>query len=264
MGLDIYLYRYDKDPHEMRLVEDQYQRGYNKLWGGRSFNSMNKEERNEISQKCKVLASALGLSEWGNHPSKVKIELPSVKYPDHLYKIGYLRSSYNDEGLNNVLHRAGLHTLHEVFEPEAQEEFLPYWAPAHERATDLLQSWLNYCDSDEGKYDAFNVKAKSVNGSGPISEREALDLFLKEVATHERSQGLESYRSAKGDFFLKEAVHCFAFIPGKDCLGKACVYVIQKRVADEWYTHALEIMVEMCEWVLAQGHPGRYWLHWSG
>jgi hypothetical protein len=32
----------------------------------------------------------------------------------------------------------------------------------------------------------------------------------------------------------------------------------------QWYEQALEIVIETCEYVLAQPHPETYVTHWSG
>jgi hypothetical protein len=53
-------------------------------------------------------------------------------------------------------------------------------------------------------------------------------------------------------------------IPGRH-FGKPCVYlVIQESDADGlWLEQALEVVVETCEWVMAQPDCAACRLHWS-
>ena len=65
------------------------------------------------------------------------VEFLSRKYPDHLFKIGYFRSSYNESGINYVLESRGLPTLWTVFDAKPGE-FVPDWEKSLERANYLL------------------------------------------------------------------------------------------------------------------------------
>jgi hypothetical protein len=43
-----------------------------------------------------------------------EVEEPSAKYPEHYFKIGYFRSEYHENGINDVLDRLGLPNLIDV------------------------------------------------------------------------------------------------------------------------------------------------------
>ena len=205
------------------------------------------------------------------YQGKVKIERNSTKYPDHMFKIGYLRSSYNDGGINTVLRNAGLHDLNEIFTPNNEYEFQPNWDEALARAKYVLDRWHLRQDSDESKYYAFKVSMNPFSGDlkMPNNERDALLFFMEQLAKHKKDdKSFLSYSCANGHFML-DGIKVFGLVYGQDAsyMGSdACTYVIAENVnrEDDWYGKALEIVVEMCEWVLAQQTPEQFWLHWSG
>ena len=67
-----------------------------------------------------------------------------------------------------------------------------------------------------------------------------------------------------GTFYLNGIQVC-GFIPGKDILGDACMYVITKKDTSgpDWYLQALEVVLETIEYVLEQPNPDSYRLAWS-
>ncbi len=42
-----------------------------------------------------------------------------------------------------------------------------------------------------------------------------------------------------------------------------CTYLVYEAGDMDWYKQALEIVVEMIEWVLGQPDPSKFYLHWS-
>jgi hypothetical protein len=43
-----------------------------------------------------------------------------------------------------------------------------------------------------------------------------------------------------------------------------CTYLVwEDEEKFEWYTQALEIVIETCDWVLAQKDKSKYWISWS-
>ena len=70
---------------------------------------------------------------------------------------------------------------------------------------------------------------------------------------------------ALGHFFRNEPMRVRAAIPGVH-FGRPCVWAVYED-SDEnmrWYEQALEIVIETCDYVLAQGDAQKFWLHWSG
>src|SRR6476619_807072 len=107
MGLDVYLYRYERPAEEIEAEEAEYEAESERIWtevgGSRKYEELTEAERDEASRRTKAVAAARGLGDWGSHPARVKIEQPSAKYPDHYFKVGYFRSSYNASGIDHIL-----------------------------------------------------------------------------------------------------------------------------------------------------------------
>ena len=90
------------------------------------------------------------------------------------------------------------------------------------------------------------------------------------------------YSNISGEFALDEPMRVAAILPGLEdnvirrVRGEAqtlapCTYIVYESKNNketdrphEWYQQALEIVVEMCEWVLAQPDVAMYRLAWSG
>jgi hypothetical protein len=98
MGLDVYLY-HSPDWDDSIRREEGYEEEANKIY-------KEIEDREERDAKLKGLAEAWNIMEGDFYvrPSEMtNIELPSTLHPDHMFKIGYFRSSYNSDGINSVL-----------------------------------------------------------------------------------------------------------------------------------------------------------------
>lgn len=95
MGLDIYLYKSnDIDAHA--------------AWNAQREKAC--EKAPEWSKADKGAAYDAFMARWDaehpDHSPEEKIEIDSKVYPDHLFKVGYLRSSYNGGGIERVLGNA--------------------------------------------------------------------------------------------------------------------------------------------------------------
>ena len=95
MGLDVYLYKYE-DFEKVIFAEDEYERLSGEAWrfGGKKYEELTDDEKDYARERDKVFMLSLGLVGYGESPLKQEVELPSSKYPDHYFKIGYFRSSY--------------------------------------------------------------------------------------------------------------------------------------------------------------------------
>jgi len=262
MGLDIYLYRYDNF-EETRRKEEEYHAFSEKNWGDKDYKKMSQEEKDELYAKDVAFAESLGLDKWGDDETgKEKIEIDSEKYPDHYFKIGYFRSSYNGGGINHILENLGLPRLDKVFGMTGDEYcFQPDWAKAKKKLQKLL--------ADFKVKPAYRVHRVAHNifrpELGPKSEKQALDVFMAEVEKNKESSFDEGYSNINGDFHIKTPLKVLGLIPGKEeFLGERhCVYVITES-ENQWYEQAIEIMIDTCDYVLAQENINQYYLHWSG
>jgi hypothetical protein len=277
MGLDVYLYKYE-DKAEAKRVS--------KLWE-HIENSIYKETPGsaEPSQKLRKTrlaeaATKLGGMKLVGNPDmyqywapagESKIEIDSTKYPEHMFKIGYLRSSYNDGGINQVLDSKGLGTLYDVFEPNDEYEFQPDWKACKERIVKLRKGYAEVMSGYKGK---FIVTEIAHNMFTPVHElpsnkNTALEAFLKVYKSHPEETRNDilgpDFSNRDGHFFLN-GLKVLGVLPGMGTLDRPCVYIVSEKkesADDDYYSQALEITEEMIDWVLAQPDVEKFWLHWS-
>lgn len=267
MGLDVYLY---KCPD--RAIADETEKRYDEeseaIWGEYGeYKQMAEEQKDEARKRDNALREQMGLVKYGLHPTREEIEMDSKLYPDHLFKLGYFRSSYNEGGINNVMRRLGLLDLYAVFEPGDEYYVVPDWAAAlakAQEAIDALVAWK----SKNGEYDVMVASHNPLIGLGelPASEPAALNDFLDEI---DKEYAHGCYSSRKGSFFLVDkALEVVALIPGtrQGWAGQELVTYVVYRTSGEkldWYLHALEIVKETIEYVLEQPDVEQYYLVWS-
>lgn len=259
MGLDIYLYK-NKDLEGSKAKRAEYEARTEKIWEeAGDYKSLTDEQKDAVRVKCKAVSDELGLDDRGSDPTDVKVEEPSKINPEHMFRIGYFRSSYNSGGIQRILRNYGLNNLDWVFNNNDHEyEFKPDWAQAFDRITDLI--------SDFEKLGAYRVEAVSQNifsGKPEIeSEAQALDAFLKELSRERIAES--NYSNKQGEFYMHEPLKVLAMIPGtqKILREQPCVYVVTES-DNVWYAEALKIVRETIEFVLSQEDKELYYLHWS-
>lgn len=275
MGLDVYLYRID-DYNQYKTSTEKYQALSEAQWSKRGgYSSLTDEQKEEARKEDVSIAKSLGLQEDGDYPGMVKVENDSRLYPEHMFKIGYLRSSYNSGGINSLLRdRLGV-SLDEIFgNDEGEYEFQPDWQATRERAIKTLEDWRALNEAMGGK--CYRVTEVGMNmfanpAECKINEKSgALKIFHEQLNQHkDRPSDMLSFGNGYGDFYLAEPLHVAALIPGmRSTFGGhllPVVYAIYEATGEgeTWYTQALEIVIENCEWVLEQPDKELYWLHWS-
>lgn len=213
----------------------------------------------------------MGLDVYLTHRGE-SIELDSKLYPEHMFKIGYFRSSYNSGGINHVLENMGLPTLYDMF-PHKDDAYLftPKWKESLKLVNKALVAFNHASNGFNGKYDCIDIAATNLF-TGPAAVKDintALKIFKNEVETNK--SGFTNYSNRQGHFF-SEPVVARGFVPGVNVLGQPCVYVITERSKNDkgeddnlkWYRESLEIVRETIEYVLAQKDPQEYSLSWSG
>lgn len=267
MGLDIYLYRYD-DYNMTQELEKKHQDFEKSVWNGNDedekYNLLTEEQKEEYQQKCYDHAISLGLDKWGTAKDGVEcIELPSEKYPDHYFKVGYFRSSYNEGGIERILRNLGLPTMGDVFEHDIEEyHFQPNWERALINVKSLIEEFKK-----KGSYRVHHVESNMFISEPPKikSEKDALDLFLGEIEKNNGREEKYNYSNSNGEFSIAEPMKVLAMIPGTYRIfdDRECVYVVTES-DNTWYINALEIIQETIEYVLSKENKEQYYLHWSG
>lgn len=260
MGLDVYLTRHE-DREGARSREKRYEELCGELSARNLPDAQERAKRQEIGRE-------LGLDEWGEDLSTKTINEPSALDPEHYFKIGYFRSSYNEGGLNSYVRRVlGVDGLYEVF-PDAKGdafEFQPDWAAAKQRALDMAGGLADHTASQP--YDVLEVRHNPFVDPKDLPEGPNAALGVFRATIGRNAQG--SFGSRDGEFFLDKPLSVRAAVLGKRrCLHSgepepAVYLVFDAPNQHEWYATALRIVAETCDYVLRQPDVAKYWLRWS-
>jgi hypothetical protein len=148
----------------------------------------------------------------------------SALYPNHLYKLGYFRSSYNSVGFNFIANMFDNPDLYEIFRPPASFEFLPDYASCRVRALAGVRLW------------------KLREPKNPLSLR--LEL----------SSGNPEYRAIELTEKIAEE------ISGEERINHKIITPVDYR----WYIQAAEIVLETIEFILDQERLDGFIMQWSG
>ena len=205
-----------------------------------------------------------------------RIERDSATYPEHMFKIGYFRSSYNSGGIQSVMNSMiGVRPLDYIFEAKRDEyRVRPDWIEAANRCEDGRQKWAKHITTLPFQVECVSENPFDTRSTPPSNAQMVMDIFRTEYQKYtDRKEGENpfgfSYSNRDGEFSLETPVEVHAMIRGTTrnfLTGKQeqCTYIVKKMTDHEWYTQALEIVQETIEWVLAQEDPQDYLLHWSG
>lgn len=284
MGLDVYLHRipnYD----DITRREAEYEKRSEETWDsicGKNvrYENIPDELKKKASAATSQIAKQLGLDDYGSATSSEResISIDSAKYPEHYWKVGYWRSSYNESGINNVLKSAVGTDLYDIVQPpDGEYEFQPNWAKVKKRATSVLKQFKQHVKNVDG-YRITKIQPNMFMGFDklPKSEFEALNEFTKvrtEHAKHHRTgSDFNWFSNGIGEYFLGEHMQLAAAIPGIDehhFSGKPMpvTYLVYKFEDDDGYNHyiqSLEILIETCDFALAQPDVDKLYLAWSG
>lgn len=263
MGLDVYLYRI-KDKVLSEANEKQYNDYSDELWGERKYEDIPEKEKDFIRDKLKQKTIELGLNDWGSDITyKEKIEMDSDLHPDHMFKIGYFRSSYNGGGINRVLEKNGAPDLYGIFGLEDMGECRPDYKKALTRVKKAIKKLK---DNDDG-YGVFTVSGNIFSTTPAVSsESAALEIFRKELKGH--SGGMGHYSNINGEFALDNPIQVVGLMPGVENIlkkGHPCTYIVYKNENGlTWYVEALEVVQETIEFILAHENPQEFYMYWSG
>ena len=256
MGLDVYL-QYCEDSVAADKYENQYdqlcERIRKRIMGIKDWSQSTQEERDLYHLEVKEMT---GLLDADEHIKRRTIEIPSKKYPEHYFKIGYFRSSYNGSGINYVLRDLGLLGLYEIFGVSNEHDTSPDWFQSRERAKETLKAFR---EMEEIPCSFF---VHSIGDKNPSSTEEAIEVFKSMQATHKDS--FAGFSNSKGEFYFR-GLKVYAMIPGNQ-YNQEGVFFITKLEDDSkaYYEQALEIIIETCDYVLSQPNSNYYTMIWSG
>lgn len=269
MGLDVYLEKC-ADFSAMCAARAQADREIEALWDGLDFSQLSEERKKALCDEQQGIPLRLGLGEpYGCGHGSSRIKQDSLVHPNHLFKVGYFRSSYNGGGFDSVMGRKGLPTLDEIL--LAVEEHGGYvrcdWVQAKQRASAALAQYQTLQGSLLGRLDVLQVSANLFDPDhGPRDEREALAVAARLL---ERPRRDDHGFSCKDGEVYPLGLKVLALLPGKDTTFKEplpCTYVVYERPAQDkpdWYLQALQVVNETLDFILADPHPEHFHLVWS-
>lgn len=203
------------------------------------------------------LDTALAAADDEEHdPPRRKIKLPSATHPDHYWKIGYFRSSYNESGIDRILRDRIGTTLSEIMGVGDSYVVRPDWSAAKARgvaAHEALTAWY------------------AKNGNVRVIEANSLDTFTSERAVlaaylaENPSQRSGWWSNHAGLFFCESQPKILGAFTGKNCIGVPCAYLVIEGDPDgpKHHLSALEILVETCDYAMADPDVANLALHWS-
>ena len=259
MGLDVYLYQYD-DFAATQAAERESEMFGESLWKGLKYESTPEAQKDAIRAKSAAHAATLGLDEWGDDKTrKRKVKIDSAKYPEHMFKIGYFRSSYNSGGINAVTRDLVGMDLHDIFAPNGEYILTPDWVAAREIAVAFHRKLSNA--------PKLRCETISANPFGPAAKMTASQAISATETERSRPSpfGEDGYSNGVGHFYGK-GLSIVAAIPGVDSFigrNRDVVHLVYEDSL-EWYLQAAEIVIETIDYVLTRPDIASYRLHWSG
>lgn len=272
MGLDVYLYRCARRA-EVKQLEDLWKRHpisrYNRNEGNPPPEDVTADyhaQSDEVEARFQKQIDALGGVQCFD-------KTPTRCHPDHMFQVGYWRSSYNAGGINHYLADRGVPGLYEIAGPGTDDyEFAPDWEAGLVRATAALAALRDW-QARNGGFLVSEIRANRFSPPTITSSGEAMARFIEEREKWTKGDGVpgfDVYNSRDGVFWQNENSRgrIVAAIHGTSVLRYPCVYLIFEARNDDdaqWYEHALECVVETFQYVLSFPPEQRrdFYFHWS-
>lgn len=276
MGLDVYLY-HSNDWEKSLRIEQEIDELERRVWDDckDSDEPITDEAFREYRLTLLSEAEKQGFtvirypSEDGadsNHTSFIidtgiaEYTKDSELYPEHLFKMGYFRSSYNDAGFNNVMRSLGFPDLYDVFKTVSDVDDTSYKVIDWEAARACIDLAIENMSSTfpTGLW-FLDLNRVSYYGKEVPSAAEALSITEKELESSlSEKTSFSSYANANGEFYTK-GLQTVAIV-GRRWL----VYKLDETGGGiDWYLKAAKIVKETIDFVLGQPDPQNWRLYWS-
>jgi hypothetical protein len=260
MGLDIYLHAKDYG-----TALDTYSRAFDEVYDSGRWAAMTDAEKGA----------------WRSaNPRPSSGEVPSERYPEHLFNRRYLRSSYNDSGFNHAVPSL----LGSADGTYPNERGSLYW---------IFEPMGREWDGDEGTLTAEDIdklresKARALQVADELRKSDRLRVMtaspnvFREPPTVTDDQALAKYREAVAAGRIQpdgwwsnadmdvfgDGLAVLAAIPGKATFGIPGVHLIYRLAEDvaETYIQSAEITAEFCDEAIGLiERDGSCSMSWSG
>lgn len=280
MGLDVYLYRSETslaDIEAKRERGSQMEANATKellaKYGVTKWDDLPEAKQDDFYAELETRAIAAGFDKYWDvtETDEEKIELDSKVHPDHMFKIGYFRSSYNAGGTNRVLREAIGTSLDDIFKSTNGEDYYRQvnWADSLKRARDARDAFAKHLKKSAGySVEEFFPNVFGFDPSKPAgitSQKEALEKFTAQREQWESQEHAKMPRGF-GDAFMNKDGHYFfgdstmevhavlegskeSFMPGVTLPGFYLIVKHKDSIDPEtgksskpfqWYSEALE------------------------
>lgn len=203
------------------------------------------------------------------HDGSQGIEAKSERHPDHLFEKGYLRSSYNDGGIDRVMGNLISTTLSQIFDAPPDRYDFGFGKRRQAAALERLREALEKMRSVQANGSGLSVSTESpmLLGQGPdrIDSEDAIRIVREAQEEHAKRAKdpkafqMSAYSNRAGTFFLDEPLEVVALVRGYSVLGEPAFHVVTKMDL-KWYIEALEVTEEFIEHAGTLAQPR---LHWS-
>jgi hypothetical protein len=282
MGLDIYLHRHESCPKEAAAREEALEAALDERmpWSQETSDADPQFWDKRRALKAE-LAPEFGCNPNGNDAGTGEVRHDDPRYPDHYFKIGYCRSSYNEGGIDRLARNYfGVEGLYWIFDKMKGDDYYvqPDWSQAKERALDLARMFRERTPKVGIAFEGFSFLTDPEEY--PTSNQAALALYLERFKEGGMSGKDPSWFSSKYALFtFPDPPKLLAVIPGwssppgepgswTERMRRPGAYVVFEQEqtedgGDEWYARACEITAATCDYVLNSPDPEKHWLHWS-
>lgn len=279
MGLDVYLSKCP-DIKAAEAAQDAAEKEVEALWSkAGKYDSLSESTKNEVRAECAKVYARFGCTgKHDRHASIVTLDdMPSTTAPEHMFKLGYFRSSYNGAGINAVMRKLNLLDLAGIFGVTNDEyNVVPDWSASLDRVNQTIDAYSTHLSSDAGRFRVMDIRP--MFDMGVKNEAEALDCFMKHLRERSPDGDFNSFSNANGNFWL-DGIKVHAIVTKKyertahgDVIGALIngpavfmVYEQETKAGEEdWYLTALKIVRESIEYVLAQPDKQHFYMAWSG
>jgi len=193
-----------------------------------------------------------------------RISISSKKYPSHLFKIGYFRSSYNSQGINNILSMLGLATLYEIFEVRGEDYIIfPNWEDSKKKVNNCRKQLEELTSAFP-----FSLTTLPITFEENLTPDVVFDEFKKRLESFRRKEPsltrMTSYLTRRGFFhFDNRPLKVRSIQFGKTMGMETCFVIFQVDPKEyKWYVQALEIVEETIDYVLERDKK-KFFLLWS-
>ena len=266
MGLDVYLHKC-ADRAAAAEREARVDAVADGIRNQIDWRTATDDEKQRVRDEIQRIYAEHDCDTCGRPNEDQSIEIGSARYPDHLFKIGYFRSSYNNGGVNSVLRALGMPDLYDMFDASNGAYAAPDWAAARGRVTDVIAGIDAVIADPLGRFVTHEIP---ISQEPFDSESSALDAFKERYRQWQDSPHrghFDSFTSHNGTFFMS-GVPIYGIVRAEDMYGGRLYLITDGTHEGEhyltWHRKALAIVLETIDYVLGQPDTDDYYLIWSG